>query len=166
MIGAKELLKARHAKLIKDQEQKRAELVEAISKLQELMTEIDNFERDLDRAFDWPPDKPLKPNQSKKVDRHGRPTKYNRRPPKWKGRDGYEFLSGIKAIQARERCGVAAAIRELKKNDPKNWPEEVRNLEWRYQEIKDDWKGYWEPWHRLEQMLEAEAAALLAKTEL
>jgi hypothetical protein len=162
MTGAKELLKARHAKFSKelaDKEQKRAELVEAISKLQKLMADIDDFERDLDRAFSWPPDKPLKPNQTQKLDRRGHPTKYNRRPPTWKGRRGYEFLSGIVAIQARDKCGIAAAIRELKKNEPGKWPEEVRALQRRYQEIEGDWK----PWHQLEQMLEAEAAALLAK---
>ena len=57
---------------------------------------------------------------------------------------------------------MAAAIRELKKNEPKEWPEKERDLQNRYKEIKD----YWEPWCRIEQSLEAEAAALLAKTEL
>jgi hypothetical protein len=165
MTGTKKLLKARHAKLVKEQEQKRAEVTEAISQLQELMTEIDNFERDLDRAFDWPKDKPLRPNQAQKLDRHERPTKYNRRPPKWKGRDGYELVSGVIAIQARDKCSVAAAIRELKKHDPKKWPQGGkggRDLEQRYKEIKN----YWRPWYQVEQMLEAEATALLAKTEL
>lgn len=162
MTGTKKLLKARCAKLVKEQEQKLAKVTEAISQLQELMTEIANFERDLDRAFDWPPDKTLKPNQNKKYDRHGRPTKYNRRPPKWKGRDGYELVSGVIAIQARDKCGVAAAIRELKKRNPEKWPEEGRDLEQRHKEIKD----YWGPWCRIERTLEAEAVALLAKTDL
>ena len=172
MTGTKELLRARHAKLVKEQEQKLAEVTEAISQLQELMTEIANFEReianferDLDRAFNWPPDKPIRPNQSKKVDRHGRPTNYNRRPPTWKGRRGYELVSGVIAIQARGKCGVAAAIRELKKNEPEKWPEGERALQRRYQEIKGkETEGGWKRWCRIEQLLEAEAAALLAKT--
>jgi hypothetical protein len=160
MTGTKKLLKARHAKLIKEQEQKLAEVTEAISQLQELMTEIDNFERDLDRAFDWPKDKPMRANQAQKLDRHEQPTKFNRRPPKWKGRHGYELASGVMAIQARDKCSIAAAIRELKENDPEKWPGKERDLQNRYKEIKD----YWGSWCRIEQSLEAEAAALLAKT--
>jgi hypothetical protein len=66
-------------------------------------------------------------------------------------------------IQARgKKCPVAAAIRELKKSDPKEWPEPERDLQRRYQEIKRQWR----PWCRNAMMLEAEAAALLANTEI
>ena len=166
-LGA--ILKARQTKLRKElaeNEQKRAEVTEAISRLQKLMTEITVFERDLDRAFNWPPDKPLWPNhKQKKHESRERPTKFNRRPPKWKGRRGYELVSGVVAIQARGKCTVAAAIRELKKKDPKKWPEGERVLQRRYQEIKGSRiKAGWKSWCRIEQSLEAEATALLAKT--
>jgi hypothetical protein len=141
--------------------EKRAELADAILQLQLLEAACASFERDLDRAFKWPTDKPVKPNQAEKFNRLSQPTKYNRAPATWKGRRGYDLVSGILKVQARDKCSVAAAVRKLRKSEPKEWPEKERDLQRRYQEIKD----YWGPWCRIEMMLEAEAAALLAKTE-
>jgi hypothetical protein len=138
-----------------------ASLTELKDALQRLEDRTSGFYRDLDRAFNWPTDKPVKRNQAQKFNRLGQPTKYNRALPKWKSQRGYELVAGILKIQARDKCGVAAAIRKLRKSEPKEWPERERDLQRRYQEIKD----YWGPWCRMEMMLEAEAAALLAKTE-
>jgi hypothetical protein len=138
-------------------EKKRTELAQ----LQLLEAAYASFERDLDRAFKRPTDRPVKPGQAEKFNRLGQPTKYNRARPTWRGQHGYELVAGILKIQARDKCGVAAAIRQLKRDDPDKWSQEERDLQRRYQEIKDRWG----PWCRIEMMLEAEAAALLAKTE-
>jgi hypothetical protein len=134
--------------------EKRAELADAIRQLR-------LFERDLTRAFKWPTDKPVKANQAEKFNRLGQPTKYNRAPPMWRSQRGYELVAGILKIQARDKCGVAAAVRELKKSEPKDWPEKELDLQRRYQEIKN----YWGPWCRVEIILEAKVRGLLAKTE-
>jgi hypothetical protein len=133
---------------------KRAELADAIRQLR-------LFERDLIRVFKWPTDKPVKANQAEKFNRLGQTTKYNRAPPTWRGQRGYELAAGILKIQARDKCGVAAAIRTLRKSEPKEWPEKERDLQRRYQEIKD----YWGPWCQVEIILEAKVRRLLAKTE-
>jgi hypothetical protein len=149
------------AKRLAELREKRAEFEDAIRQLEVHRAAVASFERDLHRAFDWPTDKPVKQHQATKFDKRGRPTKYNRAPATWKGRRGYEFVLGIMKIQARDKkCRVAAAIRELKKNDPKKWPEPERDLQRRYLESKQ-----WRPWCRIAMMLEADAAALLAKTE-
>jgi hypothetical protein len=142
-------------------EKKRAELADAIRELYQQRVTIAGFERDLQRALNWPSDRPVKRGQKPKLNREGRPTKYNRAQPTWKGWRGYEFVAGILKIRERDKCSVAAAIRQLKRDDPDKWSEEERDLQRRFQEIKD----YWRPWCRMEMILEAEAATLLAKTE-
>jgi hypothetical protein len=134
--------------------EKRAELADAIRQLR-------LFERDLTRVFEWPTDKPVKANQAEKFNRLGQPTRYNRARPTWRSQRGYELVAGILKIQARDKCSVAAAVRELKKSERKEWPEKERDLQRRYQEIKN----YWGPWCRVEIILEAKVKDLLAKTE-
>jgi hypothetical protein len=139
-----------------------AELKNALHRLELLRAARISFERDLARAFNWPADKPLNPNQPQKLDRHGRPTKYNRRPPTaWKGRRGYDFVLAILRVQARGRCTVAAAVRELKEHEPDKWPEAGRDLQRRYQEIKD----YWGPWCQVAMRFSAAEEEWLAETE-
>jgi hypothetical protein len=67
-----------------------------------------------------------------KFNRLGQTTKYNRAPPTWRSQRGYELVAGILKIQARNKCGVAAAVRQLKKSEPKEWPEKERDLQRRY----------------------------------
>jgi hypothetical protein len=136
----------------------RAELKDAIHRLELLRALAASFERDLDRAFNWPGNKPITPNQKPRFDKHGQPTKYNRAPQKWKGRHGYEFVCGIMSGRARDNCTVAAAIRKLKENDPQKWPEPERALQRRYQELK----GYWGPWCVVGLWLTAAIEELLA----
>ncbi len=139
-----------------------AQLQDALHRLRLMQAARISFYQALERAFNWPVDKPIKPNQAQKFDKRGRRTKYNRAPQKWKGRHGYELVAGIMEIQARDNCTTAAAVRELKDNEPAKWPEPERDLQRRHQEIKK----YWEPWCRVEMKLAADIENLLAETEL
>jgi hypothetical protein len=134
-----------------------AELKDALRQLELLRAAAASFEQDLDRAFRWPTNKPITPNQKPKFDKHGLPTKYNRAPQRWKGRHGYEFVCGIMKIRARDNCNVAAAIRKLKESDQQKWPEPERALQRRYQELK----GYWGPWCAVGMRLTAAIEELL-----
>jgi hypothetical protein len=138
-----------------------AELRDALHRLELLKAAAVSFERDLELAFSWPTDKPVKSNQAQKFDRRGRLTKYNRARPKWKGRHGYEFVSAVLQIQSQDKCTPAAAIRQLKHSSPEKWPEKERDLQRRFQEVKD----YWGPWCRVAMRLTAEIENLLAETE-
>ncbi len=71
-----------------------AALQEAHRRLELLYLHRRSFERDLERAFNWPSHLPVKRNQPEKLDKQGRPIKYNRAPPVWKGRRGYELVAG------------------------------------------------------------------------
>jgi hypothetical protein len=129
-----------HRRRLAETRQKLAECERELRGFNDLMARIDAFEHDLSKAINWP-----SPG----------------RPGKWKGAHGYEFVTGILDIQARENCTVAEAIRRLKKTDPKRWPEKPRDLETRFQEIKE----HWIPWCRVETLLEAEARDLLEKSK-
>jgi hypothetical protein len=82
------------------------------------------------------------------------------RPGRWQGAHGYEFVAGILDIQARENCSVAKAIRRLKKDDPKKWPEKPRDLQNRFRETKK-----WIQRYQTEVLLDAEARDLLEKSK-
>jgi hypothetical protein len=131
-----ELLRRRLA----EEQRRSAECEHELHGLNDLMARLDAFEHDLSKAINWP-----SPG----------------RPGKWKGAHGYEFVTGILGIQARENCTVAEAIRRLKKTDSKRWPEKPRDLETRFQEIKE----HWIPWCRIESLLDAEARELLEKSK-
>lgn len=137
---------------------------ELLREIERLGAEIAEFKHALDKALNWPPNEAIRRDwvyeRNKQIIK-GVP-KFKRRPTKWKGRDGYEFVSGILAIQTHEDCTVAEAIRKLKKAAPAKWCEEERDLARRYSEIKD----YWVPWVRWEMRLEAMERDLLAKIEL
>ena len=134
-----------------------------LRELEQLQADIAQFEGALDKALNWPKEKPVKWDHvyNEKTNRMRRVPKYGRRPTKWKGRHGYEFTSEILAIQARDNCSQADAIRTLKKDNPTKWPENQRRLERVFGEIR----SVWEPWCRLNALLEARAEKLLAKTD-
>lgn len=136
-----------------------------LRELEQLKAEKAAFDHDLDKALNWPKDEPVKWGYAynEKTNRIRRVPKKARRPTRWMGRDGYDFVYDILAIQALDnKCSVAKAIRQLKKTNPARWPEKQRNLERRFQEAKH----YWEPWCRCEANLEARLQALLVKTDL
>jgi hypothetical protein len=142
-------------------EEERARLADAMADDERELHEIEWLQAAkaaLDKALNWPADEPIKPGH-KLV---GSARKYARRPAEWKGRHGYEFVLAILTIRAREKCSVAAAIRQLQKDDPKKWAGNPRNLARRFDEIKD----YWSPWVHLMIEVEAREAALLAEKKL
>jgi hypothetical protein len=119
----------------------KAEAKRELWEIEVLLAERDMFEQDLALAFNWPKHMPVTKAGS---GRKGRPAKggTRRRPSKWKNRHGFEFVAEILVIRARDKCSAAAAIRELKKADPKKWPESQRSLERRFQEANKYW-GWW-----------------------
>jgi hypothetical protein len=137
-------------------EDERRELFEIAS----LLGERDMFEHDLALAFNWPKHLPVTKAGS---GRKGRPAKggTRRRPSKWKNRHGYEFVVAILTLQARDKCGVRAAIRQLQKDDPKKWSGNPRRLAQTFNEIKD----YWGPWARRGIELTERILAMEAKIE-
>jgi hypothetical protein len=132
-----------------------------LREIEALLMAMTGYERDLAKVLDWPKDKPVKVDlaYNKKTNRIDRTPKDARRPTKWKGRHGYEFVSGVLTLRARDKCTVAAAIRKMKADNPAKWPEDQRDLERRFQEIKDDW----EPWFLVGAGLEKQARALLSR---
>jgi hypothetical protein len=127
----------------------------------QLLADKLEFERSLDVALNWPRSKPVRIDwvYDKKENIYRRVPKYGRRPPKWKSRHGYEFVSRILTIQARDNCSVADAIRKMKRADARKWPESQRDLARRFDEIKD----YWRPWYLWRAMLDARQRELRAK---
>jgi hypothetical protein len=159
MTGEKDSPRILRAWLDRELAKKKQQLTkvnEQLIELERLLAERAKFDQDLDRALNWPKDKPV--SYDEKTNR----PKYARRPPRWIGRDGYELVSGVLAIQAQDKCKVAAAIRKLKKADPKKWPDKERDLERRFQEAKK----YWARWCAINAMLDARLEALLAKKDL
>jgi hypothetical protein len=138
-----------------------AALQEARRRIELHCLHCQSFVRDLELAFNWPSHLAVKRDQAEKFDKRGRPMKYNRARPKWRGRHGYELVAGVMRIQARSKCSVAAAIRELKKSDPKSWPEGQRYLQTRYHRVK----GIWARWYQTALRLEARENELLAETD-
>lgn len=147
---------------IAETESKIAETESKLCELEKLQADVAEFEQALDKALNWPRNEPVGLDwvYDKKKNQYKRVLKYGRRPTKWKARHGYEFFSNVRAIQVRDHCATAEAIRQLKKDDPAKWPESQRTLERRFQETK----RYWESWHHLQMMLEARIRDLLART--
>jgi hypothetical protein len=135
-----------------------------LRELEQLQSEIAEFERAFDKALNWPKDQPIDWDYrlDKKTGKmRDREPVFARRPNKWKGRHGYEFVSNILAIQARDNCNQAEAIRRLKDADPKKWPGKQRQLEKVFGKIVDYWGG----WYRWKMELEAKKTAFLAKID-
>jgi hypothetical protein len=170
--------------------EQRREAERELRELDQLQADRAKFQEILDIALNWPPNReqmegmvrdgildprhlkssrglPVKwgrKNNAKKT----RVPKYARKPPTWKGQRGYEFVSGVLAIQkADKNCSVAQAIRKLKKADPSKWRAKPRNLARRFSEMKKSGiKKVWEQWFELETMLDTRIQNLLTKTDL
>jgi hypothetical protein len=139
---------------------KRTEEEQELFELEALLRARDMFERDLELAFNWPKHMPATKAGS---GRKSRPAKggTSRRPSKWKDRHGFEFVAEIYAIQARDTCGVMAAIRQLQKDNPKKWSGNPRLLAQRFNEVRN----YWGPWVRSGFDLIEKIRAMEAKIE-
>lgn len=145
-----------------EHDRKASERKSELCELEKLLAEVAEFEQALDKALNWPRDEPVGLDwvYDKKNKQYKKVLKYGRAPRTWKARHGYEFYSDVRAIQARDKCSVADAIRKLKKAEPKKWSEKQRILERRFQETK----RYWESWHQTQMMLEARIRDALDRT--
>lgn len=111
-------------------------LEELIAEGEKLRVEQEEFERDLAKAI--------------------APKPKGGRPPKWKGGEGYEFLTAIHDIQAARECSIAQAIKILRADNPE-WAEKYKiypkgrdDLERNFTQANKFWRPWQKRWERLD----------------
>jgi hypothetical protein len=157
------VLKARSAqikKLLAEKKQQFAELKQRRAIRDELIAELERLEADfaffdgsLETAINWPLPNPkvVRPKRKGRKINPTNPAGNPGNPGKWKGLLGYELVTAIRDIQAaNNNCGIAEAIRKLKKQDPKWAKFKMKGgrdvLEGRFQEA-NEWWSQWYEWH-------------------
>ena len=133
--------------------QSTAELEQLKAELERLEADTAFFHNSLETAINWPLPNPNARRPKREGGKPERKINPNNRagnpgnPGKWKGLLGYEFVCGVRDIQAaHNNCSIAEAIRILKKQDPKKWNEfkDDRALARRFDEAKKWWSKWYE----------------------